>query len=336
MEKIFGHKVPPTEDKPVVKASIAGLRGLTLVSKFFCIIIYAGFVLNLSGITAAQEIAILNSADINAYSEAISAFKTHLPLSFRVTQEYDLQGKLEEGRKAARHIQSSNAQVVLAVGLKAALAAKKEIQKKPVIFCLVVDPEKYGLPGNNMIGLSLEIPFRLHVQPLQWFFPTVSRIGVLFDPQKTNGIYQHLVADAKAAGMKIISKSIYTEQDVPMAFYTIKDHIDALWLLPDSTVLTENTVDFLMGAALEVNIPLVGFSPGMVRRGALVGAYSHYVDIGSQAAVVARKLGGPASHRLLGTMVPPERIHQSINLKSARYLHISLSPDTLRKFDEQF
>ena len=38
--------------------------------------------------------------------------------------EYDLQGDMAKGRNLARRIRASDANVVLAVGLKAALAAK--------------------------------------------------------------------------------------------------------------------------------------------------------------------------------------------------------------------
>jgi putative ABC transport system substrate-binding protein len=222
------------------------------------------------------------------------------------------------------------------VGLKAALAAKLEIQDIPVLFCLVLDPERYGLPTANMVGLSLDIPFRQHLKTLQTLVPKVSRIGVLFDPQKTKGMQNRLLQDAKAMGIRIVSETVHTEQDVPKALDAIKKHIDALWLLPDSTVLTENTLDFLMSTTLEANIPVVGFSAGLVRSGAVVGSYFHYADIGTQAAKLFQQIVGQTSPSLMGTIIPPERVYQSINQKSARYLSLSLTPDVLRQFDEQF
>ncbi len=306
--------------------------GKILARLIFCF----GFFLGLSGVTSAEEVAILKSADISAYSEAIMAFKSALPPSFQITQEYDLKGDLKKGRNLARRIRASTTNVVLAVGLKAALAAKLEIPDIPVIFCLVFNPEKYGLPTGNMVGLSLEIPFRQHVKPLQTLVPKVSRIGVLFDPQKTKGMKSQLLQEAKALGIRIVSEAVKTEQDVPQAFNAIKDRIDALWLLPDSTVLTENTLDFLMSATLEAHIPVVGFSAGLVRSGAVVAAYFHYADIGKQAARLSQQLVVQTSPSLLGTIISPERVHQSINQKTARFLSLSLTSDVLRQFDEQF
>jgi putative tryptophan/tyrosine transport system substrate-binding protein len=301
-----------------------------------CVMICLGLLFGLSTVTSAEEVAILKSAEISAYTEAISTFKEALPPSFLITAEYDLQGDMEKGRKAARRIRGSNADVVLAVGLKASLAAKLELQDIPVIFCLVVDPKKHGLPTANMVGLSLDIPFRQHLKPLQILFPTVSRIGVLFDPKKTNGMQSRLLEDAKALGLSIVSEAVYTEQDVPTAFNALKSRIDALWLLPDNTVLTENTLDFLMSSTLEAHIPVVGFSAGLVRSGAVVGAYFHYVDIGLQAARLVQQVVEQTSRSFMGTLLPPDRIQQSINQKSAKYLHLRLTTDVLRQFDEQF
>ncbi len=308
----------------------------TYGEKLARVILCLGIFLGLSSVTSAEEVAILQSANISAYSEAISAFKSSLPPSFQVTTEYDLQGDMTIGRNLARRIRASNAKVVLAVGLKAALAAKLEIPDIPVIFCLVLNPEKYGLPTGNMVGLSLDIPFRQHLKPLQTLVPKVSRIGVLFDPQKTNGRQNQLLRDAKALGISIVSEAVQTEQDVPQALNAIKGRIDALWLLPDSTVLTENTLDFLMSTTLEAHIPVVGFSAGLVRSGAVVAAYFHYADIGKQAARLSQQLIGQTSPSLLGTIIPPERVQQSINQKSARFLSLSLTPDVLRQFDELF
>lgn len=304
--------------------------------KRILVILCVGIFLNLYTVTFAEEVAILKSADITAYSEAITAFTSALPSAFQVTGEYNLQGDMAKGRILSRRIRASNAKIVLAVGLKAALAAKLEILDIPVIFCLVLDPEKNGLPTANMVGLSLDVPFRQQLQSLHTLAPKASRIGVLFDPKKTNEMHSQLLHDAKTLGIKIVSEEVHQEQDVAFALNALKDHIDALWLLPDSTVLTENTLDFLLSTTLEAKIPVVGFSAGLVRSGAVVGVYFHSVDIGKQAAQLTQQLTGQRSSSLLGTIIPPERVHQSINQKSARYLNLSPSPDVLRLFDERF
>lgn len=284
----------------------------------------------------AEEIAILKSADIGAYSEAIKAYKAHLPPSYKVTLEYNLQGDMSEGRNLARRIRASDADVVLAVGLKAALATKLEILDIPTVFCLVLDPAKYGLPSKNMVGLSLDIPFAQQLKPLQKIVPNLQRLGIIFDPEKTQGMYRRLEKEAKALKIEIISREVGSEQEVAPALRTMEGRIDALWLLPDSTVLTENTLDFLISTTLEANIPVHGFSPGLVQSGVVFSTYLKYEDIGRHAAVLSQDLLEKKTMTKRGTLIPPKKIYQSINTKSAKFLGYSLSPTMLRPFDEHF
>ncbi len=286
--------------------------------------------------TYAKDIAILKSAEIGAYSEAIQAFKQALPSSLHVTLEYELQGDMAKGRGLARRIRASNANIVLAVGLKAALAAKLEILDIPVIVCLVLDPEKYGLPTSNMVGLSSQIPFEQQLKPLRALAPRISRIGVLFDPQKTQGLRDQLELHVRTLGLVLVSQEVHSEQEVSEALKSLKDRVDALYLLPDSTVLTEHTLDFLISSTLEVNIPLIGFSAGLVRSGAVTGAFLNYADLGRHAATLVPRLLTAPDSSIVGTMVPPDVIHHAINMKSARYLGLSLTPNILRLFDEQY
>ena len=284
----------------------------------------------------AEVVAILKSAEIGAYTEAIDAFKGALPSSFQVTLEYDLQGDMAKGRNLARRIRASDANLVLAVGLKAALAAKLEILDIPVIICLVLDPEKYGLPTSNMVGLSLHIPFEKHLKPLQTLAPQILRIGVLFDPQKSQGLRDQLEQDARTLGLTLVAQAVHSEQEVSGTLKSLEDTVDAVYLLPDSTVLTENTLDFLISSTLEANIPLIGFSAGLVRSGAVTGVYFNYADLGRHAATLVPTLLIPTASSIFGKMVPPDVVHKAINVKSARYLGLPLTPDILRSFDEQY
>jgi putative ABC transport system substrate-binding protein len=331
----YGRVVPPLHQRMKHEFDRI-LRFPDWVKPVWLILCLLGMFIGIPNSAYAEEVAILKSAEIGAYSEAIDAFKSALPSSFQVRLEYDLQGDMAKGRNLARRIRASDASVVLAVGLKAALAAKLEILDIPVIMCLVLDPEKYGLPTSNMVGLSLNIPFEKHLKPLQTLAPLTSRIGVLFDPQKTKGLHDQLQQDAKAQGITIVSKEVHGEQEVSKAFKELKSTIDALWLLPDSTVLTENTLDFLISATLEANIPLVAFSAGLVQSGAVVGVYMNYADIGRQAAGLPTRLLSETPPAILGTIVPPDHLQQAINRKSGTYLGFQLTSTVLRQFNEQY
>jgi len=282
----------------------------------------------------AQDIVILKSADIAAYNKATLTFTKQLPPSTTIS-EFNLEGNMAEGRKIARKLRASNAKLILAIGLKAALAAKLEILDIPVIFCMVLHPKKYSLPSQNMTGIGLTIPLSRQLKTFQTIVPTLKIIGVVFDPTKSGDLIPQARLQAKKHGLTLIARSVTSEREVPDTLRAITKSIDALWLFPDSTVLNSESLEFLLSTTLERNIPLFGFSSGLVRSGALASVYIKYEDIGRQAADLAIQL-------LKGTtiptqiVVPVENVRLSLNLKTAEFLNLHLSPQVLGQADETF
>src|SRR5689334_20818438 len=60
----------------------------------------------------ATEIAILKSSSISAYDQAITGFKSTAPAG-AIYSEYDVQGDLDQGRKLAKKIRTSEASLVV-------------------------------------------------------------------------------------------------------------------------------------------------------------------------------------------------------------------------------
>ncbi len=146
----------------------------------------------------AMDIAILRSSDIAAYREAIAGLKATGPIGAIYT-EYDVQGDLELGKKLARKLRASNASLVVAVGLKAALAAKVEIVDVPIVYMMILDPLKHQLTADNMTGTLLEVPVDRQLKIMRTFLPTLHQLGTLYDPAKTSS----RVKDAITAGHQL-------------------------------------------------------------------------------------------------------------------------------------
>src|ERR1041385_7148889 len=129
--------------------------------------------------SAAIDIAILQSSDIAAYREAIAGLKATGPIGAIYT-EYDVQGDLELGKKLARKVRASNVSLVVAVGLKAALAAKVEIVDVPIVYMMVLDPLKHQLTTDNMTGTLLEVPLD---RQLRTYYLAGERLRAAIGPQ---------------------------------------------------------------------------------------------------------------------------------------------------------
>src|SRR5207245_9561241 len=130
-------------------------------------------------------------------------------------------------------------------------------------------------------------------------------------------------------------KQVNTETDMPPALRALLSQVEALWLVPDSTVLTEDSVKFVMGTALDSNVPVIGFSSELVRRGALVGLSVSYEDVGRQAGLLARKILSEQA-RPFTTTFPPERLRLALNLNTARFLGIVIPHEVVSNADELY
>ena len=279
---------------------------------------------------AAQDIAILKSADIAAYNQAVTSFTEALGPSF-VYSTYDLHGDAQEGRQLARKIRASDASLVLAVGLKAAIAAKLELVDVPVIYCMVIDPARYDLKAPNLTGLLLEIPIERHLGAVRQALPAVRRIGVLYDPAKSQSLVEDARRQARMQGFELIAKSVASDRDVAAAARSLMSQIDLLWLIPDSTVLSEDSLRFLLDLAMEHNIPTVGFSPEFVRSGALLSLSVSYADTGRQAAQLGKRFLSGEGLDSAGRLIPPSQSRITINLRTLRFLGLTIPPEILRQ-----
>jgi putative ABC transport system substrate-binding protein len=210
-----------------------------------------------------------------------------------------------------------------------------EILDIPVIFCMVLDPATYDLKASNMTGVTLQIPLDRQFATLHSVLPHRKRIGVLYDPEKTAHLVDEAHRQAQALGLEIVARQVRSEKEVPAVLRALLPQIEALWLMPDSTVLTEDSLSFLLGTALDANVPVIGFSSELVRSGALVGLSVNSEDIGRQAGLLAKEI---LNGRALPSSAPvsPERLRLVLNLKTARFLGITIPPEVVSGADEVY
>jgi len=282
----------------------------------------------------AMDIAILQSSDIPAYQEAIAGLKATGPIGAIYT-EYDLQGDLELGKRLARKLRASNASLVVAVGLKAALAAKVEIVDVPIVYMMILDPLKHQLTAANMTGTLLEVPVDRQLKIMRTFLPTLQRLGTLYDPAKTSSRVKEAMLQATISGFQLKGLPVESEKEVPQQLRTLLSDVEALWLIPDSTVLTNESIQFILESALARQVPVIGFSPEFTRLGALLSMSVNYFEVGRETGLLAKRiLNGEGLLPL--NPVPIERLKITVNLKTARFLGITFPKELTSLIDETY
>jgi len=104
----------------------------------------------------------------------------------------------------------------------------------------------------------------------------------------------------------------------------MKEKIDAFWMLPDITLITPETVKFLLLFSFENNIPLLAFSEKYVEAGAFMSTGIDAFDMGIQAGELANEiLSGRGAKDV--QQVCARKVVVSTNLMIARKLGINLN-----------
>jgi putative tryptophan/tyrosine transport system substrate-binding protein len=284
--------------------------------------------------SAAMDIAILQSSDIPAYREAVAGLKATGPIG-AIYSEYDLQGDLELGKKLARKLRASNASLIVAVGLKAALAAKVEIVDIPIVYMMILDPLKHQLAAANMTGTVLDVPLDRQVKIMRIFLPTLRRVGTLYDPEKTGSRVKNAVEQAGIFGVQVNGLPVESEKNVPQQLRALFQNVEALWLMPDSAVLTHESIPFILESALARRIPVIGFSPELTKLGALLSISIDYGDVGRETGLLVKRILDGQGLLPLNPM-PIERLKITVNLKSARFLGMTFTSEQMSLIDETY
>jgi putative ABC transport system substrate-binding protein len=283
---------------------------------------------------AGVEIAILRSSDLKAYSEAIEGFKATAPGDATYI-EYDLRGDLERGKHLARKIRATNSSLVVAVGLKAALAAKLEIVDIPILYMMILDPIKHRLNADNMTGVLLDIPADRQFKVLRAFLPTLRRIGMLYDPDKTAPKLKEAESRSSPYEFQLRGFPVEHEKEVPQQLRALLSESEALWLVPDSTVLTDESIRFILESALAKHIPVVGFSSEFTRLGALLSLSIDYGEVGRETGLLAKRILN-GEQQLPLKPISVQRIRITVNQKTARYLGITIPKELDSLIDETY
>ncbi|MDF0673008.1 MAG: ABC transporter substrate-binding protein [Nitrospira sp.] len=297
-------------------------------------LIVLSYFLSVEAEAAGAEIAILKSSDLKAYSDAIEGFKATAPTGSTYI-EYDLRGELERGKQLARKIHTSEASLVVAVGLKAALAVKLEIVDTPILYMMVLDPLKHHLTAANMTGVLLEVPTDRQLKVMRALLPTLRRIGMLYDPGKTASRFKEAEAKASVHDVQLRGFIVEHEKDVPQQLRMLLSESEALWLIPDSTVLTDESTRFILESALAKHVPVIGFSSEFTRLGALLSLSISYNEVGRETGLLAKRILD-REERLPLKPVAVQRVRITVNFKTAQYLGISIPKELNSLIDETY
>ncbi len=273
---------------------------------------------------AERTAVVIKSQDLSAYNEVIEGFEGEcIQNTITIKSVYDLKGKMKIGHKIISEIKKEKPDIVLTIGVLATTVVKEELNDVPMIFCMVINHERFQLTGPNITGITTEVAVEEQLKGYQTILASLENLGVIYDPSKTGNIIESAETKVKDMGINLVKYKIESSKMVSEALESLIGRIDALWLLPDSTVVTKESFGLIKSTTLENKIPLLCTSDVFVKAGALAAVFSDYKYVGMQAAQLAKEILSQSASGSLG-IVNPDKFNLAVNSDTAEKLGLEL------------
>lgn len=263
----------------------------------------------------AAEVAVVQSERLAPFDAAVRGFEA--TAGVRSVERFVLSET--GGVNIARAVRESRPRLVLAVG-REALERVKEIRELPVIYAMVANP---GRTGNNITGIEMNVPAERYLSLCKNELGA-NRVGIIYNPARTGALVQEAREAAARLGITLVTRTADDPREAARELEGLQTNIDALWLLPDPTVVTRDTVEAVAHFSQRNRIPVLAFAAKYLSQGAIAVFEVDATDMGRQAGRVA--------HRILnGTPVasvqpePPDLAILKVNRAVARNLGVTLN-----------
>jgi ABC-type uncharacterized transport system substrate-binding protein len=282
------------------------------------------------------DVVVLKSTDVPAWRASLDALRSGVSKAHPIS-EFDLRGDRTEGERIIASLRGRPV-VFVAMGPLATQIVKDLAPESPLVFCMVQDPQKFGLPGTgNAAGVAFTLPLVNQLAAFHMVDPRRTRIGVIYSRENLGRLMQGAARAAATVHLNLVERTITSERDVPEVLRALlkgDEAVDAIWIPPDPLLLGDETRRFILSESLKAAKPIFTSIPALVLEGALVSHGPDFASIGESAAELVNRLASGEKGNKIDMMIPrPELI---INKKIADRLKVEIPPAALQAATKVF
>ncbi len=261
---------------------------------------------------APPTVLVVKSRDLPAYEAPVGSLREALSgLQIRVVT-----------MRGDAFPDPADADLIVALGSRALHHGAK--LNRPLIFAMVLRPERQLPPGaSHVAGVRLDVSPDVVLTQLRLVAGDVRRVAVVH--AGTSG------PSASVPNVSLRSIAVTAADDVPARLESLRD--DALWMPADPVAVTRASFEAAVAWSRRHKRPLVAWSGRFVEAGALLSVEAGPDAIGSQLALMARRiLEDGVSPATLGIQ-PPIGTRLVVNRQAAEAIGLTLSDEVLESAD---
>jgi putative ABC transport system substrate-binding protein len=288
-----------------------------------------------------RTICLLFSRDLEPYREAVEGLKQRLcppevdsapdgayTFAERIVTETEVDALIE-------WLGARRPDLIVTLGTEASKVAAVHVQKTPVLFAMVANPIDNGIlprrnyPGQLVCGVATDVGPAEQFKVLKQALPGAKRVGVIYCPQYTEATVAAAGQAARDAGLDFVRLPVEPYRVAPAIQRLHERDVDALWTVTDPGVMVPASARKILTSALKARLPVLGFSPALVRAGAVVGFGIEPRDVGRQAGDIAHALLREGKTPADIHLRYPKKVTVHVNLDVAERIRVSLPTSLL-------
>ena len=288
-----------------------------------------------SAVAASPKVVIVLSQESSPYVDMVQGFRTSLAGAGVQAQIeiHNLKGNSEHAPNVLRPFKNEPPTMFLTAGSLATQAVLAEHEEVPVIASLTAHLEKFK--KGNLTGVGLEFSLESQFDVMRRILPELATVGVLYSPKENQETIDTASKLAKKMAVKLVAKPVDTPRELPDALESLANNIDLLWGITDQVVVSPQTAEPILLFSFRNKIPFAGLSTPWVKAGSFYALERDYGDIGNQCAEIVVKILNKTAPGTI-QVVPPRKVLFSINLKTARTMHLKLSEQIISGASQVF
>ena len=294
---------------------------------------------------AARRIGFLGGASAAGYALLVEAFVQGLRdrgyvVGKDLTIEYRwADGKYDRLPALAAELLGLKVDLIVTQGSPAAISAKRATSTVPVVMAIVGNPVETGIvasyarPGGNITGSSFfwdELCAK-RLELMKLASPSLSRAGVLINPDNPAMASVLRAVEERAQALRVSLQVLRVRrlEELDGTFQQAQKQIEGLTLIEDGLFLAN--AGRLAELATQHRLPTIGFEE-FGEAGGLLAYGVDFPHIWRQSAVLVDKIFKGAKPADL-PIQQATQFRLVVNLKTARALGLTLSPEVLARAD---
>jgi putative ABC transport system substrate-binding protein len=226
-------------------------------------------------------------------------------------------------------------EVIVPIGLSAAQAVmtrEQDLPSPPITLCLLIPRQSFerlakpltGERARRVSAVFIDQPLSRQLDLLRIALPDRHRVGVILGPSSQE-LEGGLRSEARGRELSLDFAHVGESSGVYAALQSVMPESDLLLLVPDPVVANADTVYGLLLTSYRAQVPVIGYSEGLLNAGALVSLFSTAKQQGRQGAEIA---GAVLAHEALPAPQHPRYFTVRVNASVARSLGLHLPAES--------